>query len=138
MGEVTRTFEDTFARRLGVKHALSTSSCTAALHMANLALSIGEGDEVICPALTFVATANAIRYTHATPVFADVVSAHDLTVSPQDIEQNITTRTKAIVVVHYAGFPCLMDEILAIARKFDLRVVEDCAHAPFAWIPDAD
>lgn len=85
------------------------------------------------PTLTFVASANAIRYAGADVIFADVISERELTISPKDIEAKITDKTKAITVVHYAGFPCLMDEILAIAQKYNLKVIEDCAHAPFAW-----
>lgn len=132
MGDVTRRFEEAFAGKLGVKHAFAVSNCTAALHLANLALGIGPGDEVICPDLTFVASANASRYTGADVVLADSVSNHDLTISPVDIEQLITPRTKAITVVHYGGFACHMDEILSIADRHGLVVIEDCAHAPFA------
>jgi dTDP-4-amino-4,6-dideoxygalactose transaminase len=132
MGEVTFEFERQFASKMGVKHAIAVSNCTAALHLANMALEIGDADEVICPALTFVATANAARYTGAQIVFADVESVDDLTINPADVKRRITRRTKAIVVVHYAGFCCNMDEILLLARQYGLRVVEDCAHAPFA------
>ncbi len=133
MGAVTLEFEKKFAARMDVKHAFAVNNCTAGLHLANLALGITAGDEVICPDLTFVATANAVRYTGARVVFAGVVSTEDLTISPQDIEARITEKTRAITVVHYAGFPCLMDEITQVARKYNLRVIEDCAHAPFAW-----
>src|SRR6185295_872276 len=102
------------------------------------ALGVGPGDEVICPALTFVASANASRYTGATVIFADVASADDLTVSPRDIEGRITSRTRAITVVHYASFACQMDEILALARRRGIAVIEDCAHAPCAWHSSAD
>jgi dTDP-4-amino-4,6-dideoxygalactose transaminase len=137
MGAVTREFEDAFARKLGVSHAFAVHNGTAALHLANLALGIGAGDEVICPDLTFVASANASRYTGAGVVLADVVSEDDLTVDPADIESRITSRTKAITVVHYAGFPCRRDSILESARRHGLRIIEDCAHAPFAWVPTA-
>jgi dTDP-4-amino-4,6-dideoxygalactose transaminase len=133
MGAVTAEFEEQFAARMNVRHAFAVTNCTAALHLANLALGLAPGDEVICPDLTFVATANAVRYTGADVVLADVVSEQELTISPADIEAKITEKTKAITVVHYAGFPCLMDEIMALARKHGLKVIEDCAHAPFAW-----
>jgi len=133
MGGVTAEFEKQFAAKMNVKHAFAVTNCTAALHLANLALGIGPGDEVICPDLTFVATANAVRYTGAEVALADIVSQSELTISPTDIEAKITDKTKAITVVHYAGFPCLMDEIMALARKHNLKVIEDCAHAPFAW-----
>lgn len=129
MGEVTRDFESAFAEYLGVMHALAVSSGTAAMHLAHNALGLEQGHEAICPSLTFVATANAIGYTGATPVFADITSLHELTISPDDIESKINERTKAIVVVHYGGFPCHMDRIMEIAGRRDLFVVEDAAHA---------
>jgi len=132
MGEETCKFEKEFSEYIGIKYALATSSCTAALHMAMLALDIGPKDEVICPSLTFVATSNSILYTGARPIFADVTSLKDLNISPKDIEKKITDKTKAIVVVHYAGYPCNMDEICTIAQKYGLYVIEDCAHAPGA------
>lgn len=133
MGEVTQKFEKAFAEKIGVKYAFAVTNCTAALHIANMSLGITSGDEVICPALTFVATANTIRYTGANVVFADSISDEDLTIDPKDIEAKITDKTKAIIAVHYAGFPCLMDEIIKIAKKYDLKIIEDCAHAPLAW-----
>lgn len=133
MGAVTEEFERKFAAKMNVKYAFAVNNCTAALHLANVALGITAGDEVICAALTFVASANATRYTGADVVFADVVSEEELTIDPRDIEAKITDRTKAITVVHYAGFPCFMDGIMEIAQKYNLRVIEDCAHAPFAW-----
>jgi dTDP-4-amino-4,6-dideoxygalactose transaminase len=138
MGAVTQEFERAFARKLGVSYAFAVNNGTAALHLANLALGIGSGDEVICPDLTFVASANASRYTGAGVVLADVLSDDDFTVDPEDIEARITSRTKAITVVHYAGFPCQMDAITAVARRHRLSVIEDCAHAPFAWLPGND
>jgi dTDP-4-amino-4,6-dideoxygalactose transaminase len=129
MGEITQEFEQLFAEFTGVKHAIAVSSCTAALHMANRALEIGQGDEVICPSLTFVAGANSIVYTGAQPVFADITSLNDFSISPQDIETNITPRTKAIQVVHYGGYPCDMDQIMDLAKTHQLHVISDCAHA---------
>jgi len=133
MGEVVQKFEAEFAKRVNAKYAFAVSSGTAALHIANLVLGIGRGDEVICPALTFVASANATRYTGASVVFADSISEKDLTIDPKDIEAKINDKTKAITVVHYAGFPCLMDDIIKIATKYNLKIIEDCAHAPLAW-----
>jgi dTDP-4-amino-4,6-dideoxygalactose transaminase len=131
-GSKTAEFESRFAEMNGVQHAVAVNSGTAALHLAVLCLGIGPGDEVIVPSLTFAATANAVYYTGARPVFADVVSTNDLTIAPQDIEQKITPRTKAIMVMHYGGFACDMDAILAIADKYHLAVIEDAAHAPGA------
>lgn len=130
MGKECQQFEKEFADYVGISFALSVTNCTSALHLAFLALGIGPGDEVIMPSLTFVATANAVRYTGSTPVFADITSLDDLTVSVADIEGRITKRTKAIAVVHYAGYPCDMDGIKAIAKKYRLYVVEDAAHGP--------
>lgn len=129
MGQVTRCFESAFADYVGVKHALAVSSGTAAMHLAHIALGLGHGDNVICPSLTFVATANAVLYTGATPIFADIASLDDLSISSDDIESKIKERTKGIVVVHYAGFPCNMNRIMEIAKDHDLFVVEDAAHA---------
>src|SRR5512136_2006827 len=98
MGAVTQEFEKEFAAFTGAKHALAVTDATAALHLACLGIGIGLGDEVIVPSLTFVASANSIRYTGATPVFADIVGENDLTVSAASIEKAITPRTKAIMV----------------------------------------
>ena len=132
MGPVTQQFEAAFAAMCGAKHAFAVSNGTTALHLAYAALGLGPGDEVIVPALTFVATANAIRYTGATPVFADVTSLDDLTISPADIAAKITPRTRAIAVMHYGGYLCDMDAILALAGQQGLAVVEDACHAPGA------
>ncbi len=129
MGEVTQGFERDFASFIGAKHALAVTNATAALHLACLAAGVGAGDEVIVPSLTFVATANAVRYTGATPVFADVESLDWLNISPVSIESRITERTRAILLVHYAGFACDMPAIMDIARRHNLTVLEDSAHA---------
>lgn len=117
---------------LNVKYATALSNCTVSLHLAFKIVGVTEGDEVICPSLTFVATCNAIRYLNAIPVFADIKSASDLTISPADIESKITNKTKAIVVMHYGGFPCDMDGIMKIAKQHNLKVVEDACHGPFS------
>lgn len=132
MGEETAAFEADFATLTGSRHAIAVANCTAALHLAGLALGWGPGDEVIVPSLTFVATANAVRYTGATPVFADIVDENDLSLSSDSIAAHITTRTRAIIVVHYAGYPADMPAILALAANHHLDVVEDVAHAPGA------
>jgi dTDP-4-amino-4,6-dideoxygalactose transaminase len=133
-GAVTQEFEREFAGFVGAKHAVAVSNCTAALHLALASLDLGPGDEVVVPSLTFVATVNAIRYTGATPVFADVASLDDWVVSPEEIRNRITPRTRAIVPMHYAGFPCDMVEIGNIAREHGLRIVEDAAHGPGSWL----
>ena len=129
MGEVTQAFEQELAAFVGAKHAFAVNNATAALHLACLAVGVGEGDEVIVPSLTFVATANAVRYTGAKAVFADIESEDWLSICPRSIEEKITERTKAIEVMHYAGFACDMPEILRIAEKYNLAVIEDAAHA---------
>jgi len=129
MGAVTQDFEKEFAEFVGAKHALAVNNATAALHLACQALDLQEGDEVICPSLTFVATANAIRYTGATAVFADIESADWLCISPEAIEEAITDKTKTIMIMHYAGFACDMPKIMKIAEKYELPVIEDAAHA---------
>ena len=130
-GPRTEQFEKDFANALDVEAstAIAVTNCTAALHLAVIALGIGPEDEVICPSLTFVATANAIRYAGATPVFADVCSPSDWSIDPADIERKITSKTKAIIVVHYGGYTCHMDQIMAIAERHGLKVIEDAAHA---------
>jgi len=129
MGNVTQEFEASFASHVQTKHAIAVTNATAALHLACLALGLGPGDEVIVPSLTFVATANAVRYVGATPIFADIVSPDNLNISPEAISSLITSRTRAIIVVHYAGYPCDMDAILSIAKQNGLFVIEDAAHA---------
>ena len=129
MGPVTKEFERVFAEFVKVRHALAVTNATAALHIALLAAGIGPGDEVIVPSLTFVATVNAIRYTGAVPVFADIESLDWLTISPDSIRSRITERTRAIMVMHYAGFPCDMSAIQEIANNNDLVLIEDAAHA---------
>jgi dTDP-4-amino-4,6-dideoxygalactose transaminase len=132
MGAVTQAFEEEFAAYIGVRHAVAVTNGTAALHLAYSALSLQPGDEVILPALTFVATAAAARHTGARPVFADIEGEHSLNISPASIEKCLTERTRAIAVVHYGGYACDLPAILAIAEKHDLAVIEDAAHAPGA------
>ncbi len=128
-GPRTAEFEDKFARAFGVKHAIAVSSCTAALHLALKAVGIGPGDEVLLPSYTFVATANAVLYQGATPVFVDIVGAHDLNLSIEDLETKITSRTAAILPVHLGGYAADMDRIVAIAERQGLAVIEDACHA---------
>jgi dTDP-4-amino-4,6-dideoxygalactose transaminase len=129
MGAVTQNFEQEFAAYTGARHAIAVTNATAALHLACVVAGLGPGDEVILPSLTFVATANAVRYTGAVPVFADVEGDASLNISPQAIEACLTSRTRAIIVVHYGGYACDMPAILAIAEKHGLFVIEDAAHA---------
>jgi dTDP-4-amino-4,6-dideoxygalactose transaminase len=131
-GPKTDEFENKFSKMLNVKHSVALSNCTVALHLAMKLIGIKEGDEVICPSLTFVATVNAIKYVNAKPVFADIRSYDDLTIDPVDIEKKITNKTKAIVVMHYGGFSCDMDIIMQLARKHKLKVIEDACHGPLS------
>ena len=125
-GDYIKRFENAFADYVGVKHALSTSSCTGALHLALAALGIGNGDEVIVPDLTWVATASVVTYVGATPVFADVLP-DSWCIDPASVEQRITPRTKAIIPVHLYGQPADMKAIMELAQRYQLRVIEDAA-----------
>lgn len=121
-------FENEFGSYKGVASAAAVSSCTAAMHLSVLAAGIGEGDEVITTPLTFCATVNAIIHAGATPVLADV-DPRTMNIDPAEIEARITPRTKALLPVHFAGRPCDMNAISEIAKRHDLQVIEDCAHA---------
>jgi dTDP-4-amino-4,6-dideoxygalactose transaminase len=129
MASETEALERALAARVGVRHALTVTNATAALHLAMSALGIGPGDEVAVPSLTFVATANAVLYVGAQPVFVDIEGQHDLTMSVSHLERRITPRTKAVIVMHYGGHVCDMSAILRLARRHGLAVVEDAAHA---------
>jgi dTDP-4-amino-4,6-dideoxygalactose transaminase len=132
MGPQTKAFEEAFAGHVGARHAVALSSCTSALHLAYLAAGVRPGDEVIVPAITFVATANAARYCGATPVLADVVGQHDLGIDPAEVEARITPRTRAVSVVHYGGYAAAVEEVQAICEPRGIAVIEDAAHAPSA------
>lgn len=126
-GYLTR-FEQAFAEYLGVKHAIATSSCTGALHLSLAALGVGPGDEVIVPDLTWVATANAVAYVGGTPIFADV-EPDSWCMDPDSLERAITSRTRAIIPVHLYGHPARMNQIMEIAGRHGLKVLEDAAPA---------
>lgn len=127
-GPRTKEFEQEFARHVGSRHALAVNSCTAALHLALEAIGLKEGDEVVVPTLTFAATAEAVLYFKAKPVLVDS-EPDTFNLDPAQVERAITPRTKAIIPVHFAGQPCDMDRILEIARRYDLKVIEDAAHS---------
>jgi dTDP-4-amino-4,6-dideoxygalactose transaminase len=129
-GPKTRRFEDEFAAFLGARdlHAIAVNSATAGLHLALEALGIGPGDEVITTTHTFTATAEVVRYLGADPVFVDI-SPRSYCIDPGLVEGAIGPRTRAIIPVHYAGFPCDVDTLLNIGRRHGLHVVEDAAHA---------
>jgi|SRR5579884_331198 len=126
--EVT-AFEREFAQFAGAADAVALSSCTAALHLACVALGVGPGVEVIVPTLTMVATANAVALAGGRPVFADSIGEQDLTLDPADVEARITPATRGIICVHYGGFPCRLDQLLAICDRHRLFLIEDVAHA---------
>ncbi len=127
-GPILKKFENKFERYIDVKHSAGVGSATQALHLSMRALGIGPGDEVIVPTFTFAATANSVLYCGAKPVLTDV-DYETFNINPIEIEQNITNKTKAIIPVHYGGQSCDMGEILTIAKKHNLKVIEDCAHA---------
>lgn len=131
-GPVTEKFEKAFSEYLGGGDAIAVSSGTSALHLALACLGLGEADEVILPSLTFIATANAVLYVGAKPIFADIGGEEDLNIASEEIEKRITKKTKAIMVMHYGGYPCEMKAILGIAKRHGLYVIEDAAHAPGA------
>ena len=127
-GPILRKFENEFCKFTGSKYAIGVSNATSALHLSLKSLGIGKGDEVIIPNITFVATANAVLYVDATPVLVDV-NDHDINISTKSIEKSITKKTKAIIPVHFAGKSCDMLAIQKIAKKNNLEIIEDCAHA---------
>jgi dTDP-4-amino-4,6-dideoxygalactose transaminase len=126
-GPKLRKFESIFAKFTGAKFAVGVSNGTAALHLSLKALGIGKGSEVIIPDITFVATASSVLLTGATPVLVDVDK--DLNISVPSIKKSITSKTKAIIPVHFAGKSCNIKEIASIARKNHIAIIEDCAHA---------
>jgi dTDP-4-amino-4,6-dideoxygalactose transaminase len=121
-------FERLVAEYVGARYAVACSSCTTALHLALLALGVGPGDEVIVPSLSFIATANAVRYVGATPVFAEV-DPRTYNMDPADVERRVTPRAKAIMVVHQIGLPADIDAFLEIGRRHNLKIFEDAACA---------
>lgn len=127
-GPKLREFELAFSKFTGAKYAIGVSNATSALYLSLKACGIGKGDEVIVPAMTFVATANSVIHTGASPVLADV-DKEDMNISVSSIKNIITNRTKAILPVHFAGRVCKMREIVKIARSNNLMIIEDCAHA---------
>ncbi len=138
MGPRTEEFEQRFAEHLGVKHAVAVSSGTAALHLALLGAGVEPGDEVIVPAITFVATANAARYCGASPILADIYGTHDFGIDVSDVERRITSRTKAVCAVHYGGYAAAVGELAALCAQHGIALIEDAAHSPSATAPGSD
>jgi len=133
ISQKTYDFEAAFAAFLGHDtKCLAVSNATAALHMALLICGIGKGDEVITPSLTFIADQNVTSMVGAENVLADITSMEDWSMDPDDIEAKITPKTKAVMIVHYAGFACDMERIQALCKKHNLLLIEDCAHTPGA------
>ena len=131
-GPKNEQLEQLFVDTWKVGYAVSMTNCTSALHVCCMVCGLGPGDEVLVPSLTFAASVNCIRYVGATPVFCDIVGPKHVNIDPKEIEKNITPKTKAIVVVHMAGFPAMMDEILEIAHIHGLKVIEDACHGPLS------
>jgi perosamine synthetase len=127
-GSKVKQFEQEFASKVGVSHAVAVNSCTAALHLALEAIGLGEGDEVIVPTMTFAATAEVVTYFKAKPVLVDC-RWDSLNIDMDQVEKAITPRTRAIIPVHFAGQPCEMKRVLEVARSHNLQVIEDAAHA---------
>lgn len=127
-GPKVQEFEENFAAYTGAKYAVAVSNCTTALHLALIVAGIGQGDEVLCPSMSYIATANAIQYVGAVPVFAEV-QADTYNLDPVDCETRITKKTKAILLVHQIGMPADIDAFKSLAEKYDLKLIEDAACA---------
>ena len=127
-GKYNDMFAEHFSEYIGTQYGTTVTNGTLALHLALLALGVGEGDEVIVPSFTYIASANAVKYTGADVVFVDSLE-DSWQMDPDDVERKITKNTKAIMPVHLYGHPCDMDAIMALARRHDVFVIEDCAEA---------
>jgi dTDP-4-amino-4,6-dideoxygalactose transaminase len=129
MGPEVEAFESDFAAYVGVRHAIAVANGTAALHLAYLALGLGGGDEIVQPAINFVAAANMSLAVGATPVFADVVALTEPTLDPRSVEELLTERTRAVIVMHYGGYFCRMADLQDLCRRRGLALIEDACHA---------
>ena len=134
MGELTSKFEKKIARKLNISEncVALVSNCTVALHLAMIVSKIKNNDEVLCSSLTFVADASCVKYVGATPKFVDITSEDNWNISTDDISRNITKKTKAIIMTHYAGYPCEISKIKKIAKKNNLVLIEDACHTIFS------
>jgi dTDP-4-amino-4,6-dideoxygalactose transaminase len=137
LGPRTQAFEQALAAHVGTPHAIAVSSGTAALHLACRAAGLGHGDEVIVPAFTFIASASAVRYVGATPVLCDVRGAHDFNIDIEDVTRRITPRTRAVIAVHFCGYPADVLELRALCDERGLTLIEDCAQAICAQVDDS-
>ena len=137
MGPRTAAFEEAAAEHLGVEHAVAVSSGTAALHLACIAAGLGPGDEAIVPGITFVAAAAAVRYTGADAVICEVHGPHDMNIDPADVERRITPRTKAVLAVHFGGYPAAIPELRELCHRHGLVLIEDCAQGICARVDAA-
>jgi dTDP-4-amino-4,6-dideoxygalactose transaminase len=129
LGPEVERFEQAFATMVGVPHAIAVTNATSALHLALLAVGVKPGDEVIQPALNFVAAANMTKLVGAEPIFADIIDVTEPAIDPADVGRRITPRTKAVIAMHYAGFPCRMSELTKICRSRGVALIEDACHA---------
>ena len=127
-GPKVHRFEEMFKEYKGVKYSMALNSCTAALHLSMIAAGIKRGDEIIVPTMTFAATANAVIHAGGIPIFVDC-HRDTMNIDPEDIERKITSKTKAIIPVHFAGRPCDMERITDISTRHNLKLIEDASHA---------
>ena len=134
MGPRTQQFEAAFAQAVGARHAVAVASCTSALHLAYLAAGVGPGDEVIVPSCTMVATAAAVIHAGGTPVFADVVGIEEPLIDPDHVESLITSRTKAVVAMHFGGYAAAVDRLSELCASRGLVLIEDAAHSPLGTL----
>ena len=134
MGSSTKKFEKEISKKLGLseKNVALVSNCTSALHLSLIASNIKPGDEVLCSSLTFVADANSILYIGAKPIFVDIESEHNLNICLDDLKKKINSKTRAIIMTHYAGYPCKINEIKSLCRKHKLILIEDACHTIFS------
>src|SRR4051812_6102480 len=129
LGPEVERFEQAFASMVGVPHAIAVTNATAALHLALLAVGVEAGDDVVQPALNFVAAANMTRLVGAEPIFADIIDVAEPTIDPADVERKLTPRTKAVVVMHYAGYPARVSELARMCSARGVALIEDACHA---------
>lgn len=137
MGPRSKQFEDEFAAYVDSPHAVAVSSCTAALHLACLAAGLREGDEAIVAGMSFVSTPNAVRYTGATPVLCEIGGADDMNIDIEDVERRITPSTKAVIAVHFCGYPARVTELRRLCDERGLLLIEDAAQAIAATVDDS-